>query len=370
MKRKGIIILLSILLGVMISGCNQQINNVKKTESEEQARQMVEQAEGKSYKVDHEAEESYEAREQEKVEKAMDITLKDAKKEEVVDSKIKLLQEKYNGKSYSEVEAIDGWLNDIHDIENQGYVFICYNKKYNIMDKESATKLAESVYEKDVTGDGFGGMTTITQDFVKGIEDKYKKKKAQVQAEDFSKLVKSHLKEGSGVASIENDMNTFGYTINNLGYVVQNEQAVNYMKSLRGDQYNLYRQTEMEAFKRNNYGKVNIVNKSGMSTNYSEGTFDNQGNPLWVCREANFGTTNAVGEKIYANVNYGYEEFREYCGGTSIAFKGWGDTKNDPKAQKSWCDTHNLLDKNLGQFVDWCWDWTGDVGVRSFKKIG
>lgn len=288
---------------------------------------------------------------------------------ETISDEIKTLMDKYNGKSYSEVEAIDGWLDDIHNIENQGYVFICYDKKYNIMDKESATKLAESVYEKDITGNGFGGMTTITLDFVDGIAKKYKNKQSEAKAEAFSSEVSSHIKSGSGVATVINDLNPYGYTTNNLGYVVQNEQAVAHMKSLKGNDHTLYYKTEIEVFKKNNAGKVTVRSDVGISYCDTQGTFNGNGQIMWICREPNFMTTDALGQTMYAQCNNGYEEFREYCGGTTIAFKGWNDKIYNENNQKEWCDSQNLLDNNLGQFIDCTFEWIGGVGERKFRKV-
>ena len=58
----------------------------------------------------------------------------------------------------------------------------------------------------------------------------------------------------------------------------------------------------------------------------------------------------------------------QYCDGSTIAFKGWADTKNDPYTQKRWCDTQNVLDKNLSQFVDDRYAWIGKNGERLYRK--
>lgn len=342
MWKKETIILLSILLGISISGCNEQVSVAEATTSVEETTIQVETTKEVVVKTTQslllENEEETISEPEEEVETT----------KEIEDEKLKSCMAMFNGRK-GEIDFSEEEKEANNYLVEQGYVvlFVNTDEEKNIgkvVTRDEAytfyeDEIADMYYQegwKGTSKNKEGGRTSEADKILSEVMNKKREKNEKEQAKNFNNVVSTHVKPGGGVALVINDLNPFGingYTTNSMGYVVPTTESYNYYESLRKsdkDTFKIYDAVDNEVYAKNNQGKVNIIKKYTLPRlSYPVGTVREDGQPLWVQRDANFEVVNAHGQPFYAICSKTFLDLSVFCGGTTIAFSGWMQFRDD-----------------------------------------
>lgn len=357
MWKKETIILLSILLGISISGCTQQeVSVAEMTTSVEETTTQEETTITKVVVVKTTQSlllESEEETTQSLLLENEEETISESEEEvettkEIEDEKLKSCMAMFNGRKGGQFNDEEIEANNY--LEENGYIVLHVNtdEEKNIgkvVTKEEAYAFYEEALKGMYYNEGWkgsdngkigGGQTHGAGQIQNEVMNKIREKNEKEQAQNFSNVVASHIKPGGGVALVINDLNPFGingYTTNSMGYVVPTTESYNYYESLRKsdkDTFKIYDAVDNEVYAKNNQGKVNIIKKYTLPRlSYPVGTVREDGQPLWVQRDANFEVVNAHGQPFYAICSKTFPDLSVFCGGTTIAFSGWMQFRDD-----------------------------------------
>ena len=338
MWKKETIILLSILLGISISGCTQQqVSVTEMTTSVEETTIQVE-----TTKV---------------VVKTTQSLLLEKEEETISEPEEKTNNDFEKAKEQYEGMTREEFISDKTNFEKSDALWdkgIClvYDRHNVLMvlTMEETEKFYNTIQQRgtyrDIVYDNYDCNYTNGRsgELFESIRRDYKKKEEQVQAQNFNNEVASHIKPGGGVALVINDLNPYGvngYTTNSMGYVVPTNASFMHYEELRKSKdptYKLYYEIDRQVYAQNNQGKVNIIKKYTLPRlSYPVGTVNEEGIPLWVQRDNNFEVVNAHGEVFYCNCAKTFPDLSIFCGGTTTSFNGWGQFKTlDFNAYYDW----------------------------------
>ena len=193
-----------------------------------------------------------------------------------------------------------------------------------VLNKELLFKYCEDRY--DGTWINVGGVTDIDKQELIDINKELKlKNKNYNETESLYKLFA--IKNEGTFPEYRNYFNKFGYTEID-GFIVQSKSAVEYMNALSTFDLSDYQAIEKEVFKLNNKDAVIYDDKTYTMSTYKKGEFLSSGKPAWITRVNGEETVDIYGNRLYADCGKTFDEFKIYCGGTDIAFRGWKDEIN------------------------------------------
>ena len=190
-----------------------------------------------------------------------------------------------------------------------------------VLNRELLYKYCEDRY--DGTWINAGGVTDIDK---KELMDINKKVKSKIKKEKFSNSIYKlfAVKNKDAFPKYVNYFNKDGYTIID-GFIVQNEAAIEHMNALSSFDRSDYQAIEKEVFKLNNDNATIYDDKTYTMNTYKKGEFLSDGKPAWVTRVNGEAAIDIYGNKVYAYCSKTFDEFKIYCGGTNVAFRGWVD---------------------------------------------
>lgn len=212
-----------------------------------------------------------------------------------------------------------------------------------VLNKELLFKYCEDRY--DGTWINVGGVTDIDKQELIDINKELKSK--MKNSNDINYIYKLFAVKNEGTfPEYRNYFNKDGYTVVD-GFIVQSKSAVDHMNTLSTfDQFD-YQAIEKEVFKLNNKNAVIYDGKTYTMSTYKKGEFLSSGKPAWITRVNGEETVDIYGNRLYADCGKTFDEFKIYCGGTDIAFRGWKDEINvDPD------ELYNAILKGSGSWDD------------------
>ena len=194
-----------------------------------------------------------------------------------------------------------------------------------VLNEELLYKYCEDRY--DGTWINTVGVTDIDKKELIDIDKEIKSKSKNTNSiEDVYKLFA--IKNEGAFPEYRNYFNKDGYTTVD-GFIVQNKAAIESMNALSTFDCSDYQNIEKEVFKLNNKDIVIYDDKTYTMSIHKKGEFLSNGKPAWITRVNGEEAVDIYGNKLYADCGKTFEEFKIYCGGTDIAFRGWKDEKND-----------------------------------------
>ena len=212
-----------------------------------------------------------------------------------------------------------------------------------VLNQELLYKYCEDRY--DGIWINVGGITDIDKKELFDINKELKEKIKNTSDED-SVYKLFAIKNKETFPEYINYFNKGGYTIID-GFVVQDKDAIEYMNTLSKFDCVDYQAIEKEVFKLNNVNSVIHNDKTYTMSIYKKGEFLSDGKPAWVVRVNGEETVDIYGNRLYADCGKTFDEFKIYCGGTDIAFRGWKDEAvDDPD------ELYNAILKGSGTWDD------------------